>query len=559
MVNNKNDDKTRSPEALVARLQNQLNSDQAVEGDAEMPGKAQVLTETAKGRCFRWRVTDLCQSVDGELIGAVDAQQRVCFTSISTDTRTLKAGALYIAIKGENFDGHKFIKQAIQQGAVAVLLSEIEGADLLSVPGVLVDDTRIAFGLFAKWHRLQMPVKKLIGVTGSNGKTTTKTLLLEIFQQVGKTLATEGNLNNDFGLPITLLNLRPEHEFAIIEMGANHPKEIAYLTQLALPDIALINNASGAHLEGFGSLQGVIETKGEIFQGLNQRHNYLDESLEGVLDQVLDEPTQDAINQSTKQGVAVINCDSPGYADWQVMAANLGIKRVVSFGADPESSKHADVRVTHFKAIESGICFDLQISERLDPAHKIIHKIVEMSVLGQHNALNAAACVAVALSAGLSWSQIQPGLVAFRGVPGRLQKQAITTGWLIDDSYNANPASVKAGIDALTTLPGVAILCLGAMAELGDTALAAHQEIAHYAKQKGVDFLLSYGVATQQMPAEFGEQSRYFESHKKLTAALTKILQQQAQQNQTANVLVKGSRSAQMEQVTRAVMNTFAK
>ncbi|MGM0541456.1 MAG: UDP-N-acetylmuramoyl-tripeptide--D-alanyl-D-alanine ligase [Pseudomonadota bacterium] len=496
-------------------------------------------------------MTDLCQSVDGELVGALEANQQVYFTSISTDSRTLKAGALYIAIKGENFDGHQFIKQAIQQGAVAVLLSEIEGVDLLPVPGVLVDDTRIAFGLFARWHRLQMPLKKLIGVTGSNGKTTTKTLLLEIFQQVGKTLATEGNLNNDFGLPITLLNLRPEHEFAIIEMGANHPHEIAYLTQLALPDIALINNASAAHLEGFGSLQGVIETKGEIFQGLNQRHNYLD--------QALDKPTQSAINQSTKQGVAVINCDSPGYTDWQAMAANLAIEKVVTFGADSESSKSADVRVSHFKVTDSGICFDLHISKRLDPAHKVVHKTVKMPVLGQHNALNAAACVAVALSAGLSWSQIQPGLVGFSGVPGRLQKQAITTGWLIDDSYNANPASVKAGIDALTTLPGVTILCLGAMAELGDTALAAHQEIAHYAKQKGVDFLLSYGQATQQMPSEFGEQASYFDSHKKLTAALSKILQQQAQQNQTANVLVKGSRSAQMEQVTRAVMDTFAR
>jgi UDP-N-acetylmuramoyl-tripeptide--D-alanyl-D-alanine ligase len=543
MVNKQKNNQTLSAEELVTRLQNQMNSPQgnsleSVEGDRQMQSKPEALTPTDNGASFSWTLADLCQSVDGELIGALDAEQQSYFTSISTDSRTLKAGALYIAIKGDNFDGHKFIKQAIQQGAVAILLSEIEFVDDLLVPGVLVDDTRIAFGLFAKWHRLQMPVKKLIAVTGSNGKTTTKTLLLEIFQQVGKTLATEGNLNNDFGLPRTLLNLRPEHEFAIIEMGANHPQEIAYLTHLALPDIALINNASGAHLEGFGSLQGVIETKGEIFQGLNQRRDPF---------------------EVTNQGVAVVNCDSPGYTDWLVICANLGVKKVVNFGADQESTHAVDVRISHFKVTESGICFDLHISEQLDPTHKVVQKTVEMPVLGQHNALNAAACVAVALSAGLGWSQIQPGLVSFSGVPGRLQKQAIKTGWLIDDSYNANPASVKAGIDALTSLPGQAILCLGAMAELGDTALAAHQEIALYAKQKGVDFLLTYGQATQQMASEFGEQASYFESHKRLTAALTKILLQQTQDNQLANVLVKGSRSAQMERVTHAVIELFAK
>ncbi len=540
MVNKQKNHQTLSPEELVTRSQNQVDSSQSVEGDKQMQGKLQALTSTDKGNSFSWTLTDLCQSVDGELIGALDAEQQSCFTSISTDSRTLKAGALYIAIKGENFDGHKFIRQAIQQGAVAVLMSEIEFVDDLPLPGVLVDDTRIAFGLFAKWHRLQMPLKKLIGVTGSNGKTTTKTLLLEIFQQVGNTLATEGNLNNDFGLPRTLLNLRPEHEFAIIEMGANHPQEIAYLTHLALPDVALINNASGAHLEGFGSLQGVIETKGEIFQGLNKRR----EDFESI-----------------NQGVAVVNCDSPGYTDWLTICDNLGVKKVVSFGTGSYSvdASVVDVRVNHFKVTDTGICFDLHISERLDPTHKIVKKTIEMPVLGQHNALNAAACVAVALSAGLTWPQIQPSLASFSGVPGRLQKQAIKTGWLIDDSYNANPASVKAGIDALTSLPGLAILCLGAMAELGDTSLAAHQEIALYAKQKGVDFLLSYGHATQQMASEFGEQASYFESHERLTDALSDILLQQAQDNQLANVLVKGSRSAKMERVSHAVIDVFAK
>ena len=544
MGNKQNDQQTLSPEAWVAHLQSQVNSsqessplfdsEQSVEGDKQMSGKQDVSMSGDQTTPFSWALSDLCQSVDGECIGALGAEDPVCFTSISTDTRTLKAGALYIAIKGENFDGHKFIKQAIQQGAVAVLVSELSVTDCLIVPGVLVEDTRIAFGLFAKWHRLQMPLKKLIGVTGSNGKTTTKSLLLEIFQHVGKTLATEGNLNNDFGLPRTLLNLRPEHEFAIIEMGANHPQEIAYLTHLALPDIALINNASGAHLEGFGSLQGVIETKGEIFQGLNQRNDP---------------------SSKTHQGVAVVNCDSPGYRDWLEICANLDIKKVVSFGA----CQQADVRVDDFKVTDSGICFGLSLNATIEPSSHAQQKTVEMAVLGQHNALNAAACVAVALSAGLTWSQIQPGLVGFSGVPGRLQKQAITTGWLIDDSYNANPASVKAGIDALTSLPGLSILCLGAMAELGETALAAHQEIALYAKQKGVDFLLSYGQFTQQMSTVFGEQGRYFENHAALADAVRQILQQHVLSHQRANVLVKGSRSAHMEHVTHALMADFSK
>ncbi len=544
MKNKENDHKTLSPEDLVGRLQNQVNSSQAAEGNQRMQSKLQAQTPAGDNvKSFSWTLADLCLSVDGDLIGIVDAEHPVHFTSISTDTRTLKAGALYIAIKGEHFDGHQFIKQAIQLGAVAVLISELPESQELSVPGVLVEDTRIALGLFAKWHRLQMPLKKLIAITGSNGKTTTKTMLLEIFQQVGKTLATEGNLNNDFGVPRTLLDLRPEHEYAIIEMGANHPLEIAYLTHLALPDIALINNASGAHLEGFGSLQGVIDTKGEIFQGLNQRI-----AAKG-----------DSNKSDLMQGVAVINCDSPGYADWLTITATLGVTKVVSFGTESEASRDADVRVSHFKVTDSGIRFDLHFTSSLDPSIQCQKKTVEMPVLGHHNALNAAACVAVALNAGLSWPQIQPGLEAFNGVSGRLQKQAIKTGWLIDDSYNANPASVKAGIDALTSLPGLAILCLGAMAELGATALSAHEEIAEYAKQQGVDFLFTYGLATQNMASLFGPQGAYFDSHAVLSAELIRLLTQQSQQNAQANVLVKGSRSAQMERVTQAVIEQVSK
>ncbi|MDX1353761.1 MAG: UDP-N-acetylmuramoyl-tripeptide--D-alanyl-D-alanine ligase, partial [Thiomicrorhabdus sp.] len=334
---------TENAEQVVAQLQAQINDSAAQNKQKE-------------SAMFSWNLEQLCESTDGDIIGP--RSESVNFTSISTDTRTLQPGALYIAIKGERFDGHAFIDQAIQQGAVAVLVSaEVDSI----IPGVQVKDTRIALGEFARWHRQQMPVKTLIAITGSNGKTTTKSLLTNIFAKVGITLATEGNLNNDFGVPRTLLNLRPEHEFAIIEMGANHPHEIGYLTALALPDIAMINNASGAHLEGFGSLQGVIETKGEIFDGLNR--------IAGK-----------------KAGTAVINTDSPGYTDWLKRLKALEVNNIVRFGTDAD----AQVRVTDFKVADaSAIAFTLNISYEQAPA---VAYQVEMPVLGFHNAMNAAAC-----------------------------------------------------------------------------------------------------------------------------------------------------------------------
>ena len=502
-----NNQDLESAEQQVARLQTQISHSD----DDHLPKEPNM---------FSWTLEQLCESTDGDIIGPIS--ERVEFTSISTDTRTLEPGALYIAIKGEQFDGHAFIDEAIKQGAVAALVSEdVE----LIIPGVQVNDTRIALGAFARWHRMQMPVKTLIAVTGSNGKTTTKSLLENIFAKVGNTLATVGNLNNDFGVPRTLLNLRPEHEFAIIEMGANHKHEIAYLTALALPDIAMINNASGAHLEGFGSLQGVIDTKGEIFQGLNKM-------------------------AGRQAGTAIINTDSPGYKDWLNELARLGVHNTIRFGTRDD----AQVRISEFKVIDaenSTIQFTLRLSGLgfEESSHQ-----VEMPVLGFHNAMNAASCVAVALAAGLGWNQIEPGLVSFTGVSGRLQKTRISSGWLVDDSYNANPESVKAGIDALVSLPGLATLCLGAMAEIGETSETVHQEIAEYAKNKGVLNLYVYGEATKTMPKIFGENSAYFDSHDLLAEALLTTLKSCASEQQTMNVLVKGSRSANMERVVQQVL-----
>lgn len=500
---------------------NQSQAEQLLQGLQKQINSGSDLDSIDKGSSmFSWTIEQLCDSTDGDLLGPLFEPGTVQFSSISTDTRTIQPGALYIAIKGERFDGHAFIEQAVKQGAVAVLVSE--AVDTL-VPGVLVEDTRIALGEFAKWHRLQMPVKKLIAVTGSNGKTSVKTLLNEIFSGVGKTLATEGNLNNDFGVPRTLLNLRPEHEFAVIEMGANHLHEIGYLTALALPDVAIVNNAAGAHLEGFGSLQGVIDTKGEIFQGLNQ---------------IAGRPS----------GVAVINTDSAGYEDWQQMLKDWQVSDVRRFGTSDE----ADVKLTDFsvqQGVAEGIEFSLTFEDQVHP--------VTMPMLGYHNAMNAAACTTIALGAGLNWQDIEPAIRRFTGVAGRLQKNAITTGWLIDDSYNANPESVKAGIEALVSLPGKAMLCLGAMAEIGEQTQSAHEEIAEYAKQKGVEYLFVYGQAAQTMPKVFGNNSGSFDSHEQMKEAVAKVIDTEQQSQQKLNLLIKGSRSASMEKLANPLLEQF--
>jgi UDP-N-acetylmuramoyl-tripeptide--D-alanyl-D-alanine ligase len=486
---------------------------------------------------FSWSLESLIDSVQGVLFGASQGSfeaDNVVFESVSTDSRTLKAGALYIALVGEHFDGHDFIEAAVVQGAVAVLVSNVAKTHNAVVPTVLVEDTRVALGQFARWHRLQMPLKHCIAITGSNGKTTTKTWLQNIFSQVGHTLATEGNLNNDYGVPRTLLNLRPEHEFAIIEMGANHPGEIAYLTQLALPDIALLTNASAAHLEGFGSVQKVIETKGGIFLGLNQRSKWLEPSLRA----------------NVTPGVAVINTDSMGYSDWKVLLKEQKVQTVCQFGY----AEQADIQVLEAQSCAQGV----QVSLRFN--HQQHSPVITMllPVLGVHNAMNAAACVAVALNAGLSWAQIQPGLVNFTGVAGRLQKQTLT--WpngvsleIIDDSYNANPASVKAGIDTLVSQPGLVILCLGAMGELGEQAKAAHHDVAQYAKQKGVDYLFVLGDLARDMPMAFGKNGQWFAHHAEMLVALQNTLQALSPLD-TVSLLVKGSRSAQMEKIVQGLL-----
>lgn len=451
-----------------------------------------------------WSLQDLILATQGQLIGA-DSAQQVQFNSVSTDSRTLIKGALYVALVGEQFDGHQFIAQAVAQGAVAILSSE---ACDTSVPLVQVGDTRLALGQFGAWHRMQMPIKRLVAITGSNGKTTTKTLLAHLLQTQAPTWATQGNLNNDLGVPRTLLQITPKHHYAVIEMGANHQHEIAYLTGLAKPDLALITNAAGAHLEGFGSLDGVIQAKGEIFEGLGP------------------------------EGLAFLNCDSPGFEQWQKKCLGLQ-QKVITFG----QSDMAEVRLLNYQLHKGRAVFEVEFDQQIT--------VFEMRLLGLHNAQNATAVIAVAWQLGLTRQAMVDGLASFMGVDGRLQPHDLSHGVLLDDSYNANPESVKAGIATLMSFEGIGCVCLGAMAELGPDAQQQHDEIARFAKQQGVKALLLYGELTRSMVVEFGEGAHWFATHAELADHAQKLLQQQ----QVNNILVKGSRSAGMERVSHAILN----
>lgn len=533
---------------------------------------------------FYWILQQLIDATNAQLILPAGSERSIQdelwqlpFVKVVTDSRAVtealeeiqvhsdldnsSAGVLYIAVVGERFDGHQFVDSAIENGAVAVLVSKV--MESCSVPQILVDDTRLALGQFARWHRLQMPIKAVVGITGSNGKTTTKTMIAELLQTQGHTLMTQGNLNNDFGVPRTLLELRPEHEFAVVEMGANHVGEIRYLTNLVKPDIALLNNAAGAHLEGFGSLDGVIEGKGEIFEGI----------LEG-----------------SQFGVAILNVDSPGIDVWRKKVKQLQIPQTIEFSqCDKNRFDDEPVKQVCWQAAEndksesvSSNYFGLSFS---DSEAKLE---IAMPLMGQHNAYNAAACAAVGKALSISEGNIQSVLNQFSGVSGRLQTETLKFGNLIDDSYNANPASVKAGIDVLSQMNGVGIVCLGAMAELGEGAEQAHLDIAHYASQKGIHSLLFKQSATSDYPvAEAFLKSvtksdaqlsiaQDFNDHDALIDCLLKFIDFQKptefamnnrpveisndelKESPTLNILVKGSRSAQMELVAQALRSSYA-
>jgi len=446
---------------------------------------------------MNWLLSQIAQAVGGRLIGA-----DLAIDSVSTDTRAIGPGQLFVALAGERFDAHDFLDQATTAGAAALLVAD---ADKLpaGVSAVVVDDTRLALGrLAAAWRaKFSLPV---IAVTGSNGKTTTKEMVAAILKAAfgAAVLSTRGNLNNDIGLPLTLLGLRASHRAAVIEMGMNHPGEIAYLAPIGAPTVALITNAQRAHLEGMGDLDEVAREKGSIFSGL------------------------------PADGVAVINADDAYAGLWRGMAEGRPVR---TFAIDCPADVSAVVRQ---HGLEIGI--DLVAPEG--------NATLTLSIPGRHNARNAVAAAAACLAAGVPLAAVAEGLAAFSGVKGRLQRRAGKQGAeILDDTYNANPDSVRAGIDVLASTIGRKLLVLGDMGEIGEASGQYHDEIGGYAKSQGVDRLFALGDQTQLAVRNFGEGARHYCNVDKLIAAVDKEL------GPETTVLVKGSRFMKMERVADAL------
>ncbi len=442
------------------------------------------------------RLRETARLLRGEASG-----EDVGFTEVGTDSRRLPAGALFVALVGPNFDGHDFIAAARERGACAALVSR-PVADPL--PQLRVTDTLLALGqLSAAWReRFTGP---LIALTGSNGKTTLKEMIAAILRPRGPTLATEGNLNNDIGVPLTLLRLGKDHAYAVIEMGANHPCEIAYLTGLAQPDVAIINNAGPCHLEGFGDVAGVARGKGEIFQGLGP------------------------------DGVAVINRDD-AYADYWV-GLNQG-RRVVDFGLDRP-------------AVVSGRVLDPTTNRfRLNAGGEEIE--IQLPLPGRHNVRNALAATAGALAVGATLDDIRRGLESLRGVNGRMQRlRGRHGGTVIHDAYNANPASLAAALHAIGVESDRKWLVLGDMRELGPASDDLHARSGQEASAAGFERLYGLGEHSRAAVAAFGGSGQHFADVEILIAALTDELKRGGK---PPVVLVKGSRGMRMERVVAALV-----
>ncbi|RTR06052.1 UDP-N-acetylmuramoyl-tripeptide--D-alanyl-D-alanine ligase [Halomonas nitroreducens] len=422
-------------------------------------------------------------------------------SEIVTDTRRLVPGALFVALRGARFDAHDFLAQAREAGAVAALV-ERRVDDTL--PQLEVADTRLALGLLGRARRRAWG-GPLVAVTGNSGKTTVKQMLATLLARRGETLATRGNLNNDIGAPLTLLELSLRHRQAVVELGANHLGEIAWTTGLAEPRVAVITNVTGAHVGEFGGPGQIAQAKGEILL-----------SLPG-------------------DGVAVLNRDDRYFATWASLAAP---REVLDFGFAREARLRAETLACDALG---RYAFTLSLDGRELGR-------VQLALLGRHNVANALAAAGAALAMGLDEADVLAGLAAVAPMPGRLSAVAgIRASRLLDDTYNANPGAVKAALDLLVTLPGPRWCLLGAMGELGEASDRLHAEVGRYAREQGIDFLGTLGEAARPASHAFGDAGCHFDDREALTRHVLHHLPP------GASVLVKGSRSVGMETVVAAL------
>lgn len=448
------------------------------------------------------RLSDCAKIVHGTLIG-----EDVVFSSVSIDTRAIKPNQLYIAIKGKNFDGNAFVEQAGQAGAIAAIVHQGVSTTL---PHIVVDDTQLALAQLAGAWRKQLALS-VIGVTGSNGKTTVKEMIAAILAVNHPVLFTQGNLNNDIGVPLTLLRLDEQHRYAVIEMGANHPKEIEYSSTYAAADVAVLNNAGAAHIEGFGSLDGVAHAKGEIIQTLQA------------------------------DGVAILNRDDDYFDYWRGVA---GDRKIIAFGLNAEADVTARAISTDIQHNEFVTRFDLSCTQGVVS--------INLKLAGQHNVVNALAAAAACLALDINLAQIKHGLERVKPVTGRLQPLVSRLGNIvIDDSYNANAESLKAALAVLAGCVGKPVVCLGAFGELGDDSLRIHEEMGELIKASGVVRLLAVGADARHTVHVFGEGGTFFDSQAELINALTHELKGDE------TLLIKGSRAQRMENVAAALIDNF--
>lgn len=449
---------------------------------------------------MRMMLSEIAKSIQGELFG-----DDIAIEAVSLDTRTLKQGELYIAIEGKNFDGNQFIDAAVQMGAAAAILRK---GMIATIPYITVDDTHLALAeLAGAWRRRVSAF--VVGVTGSNGKTTVKEMTAAILGVKGSVLFTQGNLNNDIGVPLTLLRLQEQHRFAVIEMGANHPCEIEYTSTYVQADVVILNNAGAAHIEGFGSLDGVAKAKGEIIETLKQN------------------------------GIAVLNRDDRYFDYWQGLA---GSRKIISFGLNDNADVFA-------RAIKTECVSGFVTAFELVTTKGSV--TVQLKLAGRHNVLNALAAAAAGLALGLDLKMIKQGLESVNPVKGRLQPVVSRLGNLvIDDTYNANSASLTVGLDVLANCPGKPWLVLGAFGELGPQSAKMHEDMGHLIKDKGVVRLLAVGADAKNTVHGFGAGGQFFETQADLLA----VLQHDLAGDET--ILVKGSRAQRMENIVAVLVET---
>lgn len=452
-------------------------------------------------------IGNISLSVVAQQYGGLILNGDAVIKSLSIDSRTLKSEQVFAAIKGPNFDGHDFAAKAAEAGISALV---VERPSLeLKTPQWVVSDCVKALGQIGSCCRdaFRQPV---IGITGSSGKTSVKEMLASILRQRGEVLSTKGNFNNHLGVPLMLSELSEEHAFAVLEMGASAVGEIAYLSGLVKPDVALVNNVGTAHLEGFGSRQAIVQGKGEIYQSL------------------------------TDAGRAVINLDSYGAEDFLQQVSDQNSAQVLTFSATGKAQ--ADVKVSHVRIHDQGADYVL---------HSPLGDIdISQSVLGLNNVANGAAAATCALAVGMRLDEIRNGLNQVGQVAGRLfSRQGIAGSWVLDDAYNANPESMMGAIEVLANFDGKRIFVMGAMAELGPEAESLHRGIGEKARAAGIEHMICVGEPTKTAASAFGSNALWVESNDQAAQCCRDLL------GPKVVVLVKGSRSARLDEVVTQITN----